>query len=199
MLYKNEILKDYFAVIKNNKSHRTLAITSFSRLNCSCNILHLAPCSDTLLSCIPLGPNVLWARVWARAPELDGYMDNLGSHLQLQLHSLPREGLDLAGAVKKNKDLAFQLFLVMVYAGLTDRKAGGLPSWWHLLKCWGGWMSQRLVTASGTLPHQELIFSPQLLTLKYHVSGICDSMMKYWKETVIVCATNPLHTAPREL
>lgn len=38
-------------------------------------------------------------------------MDNLGSHLQLQLHSLPREGLDLAGAVKKNKDLAFQLFL----------------------------------------------------------------------------------------
>lgn len=40
-------------------------------------------------------------------------------------------------------------------------------------------MSQRLVIASGTLPHKKLIFPPQLLTLKYHVSGMCDSMMKY--------------------
>lgn len=201
MLNKNEILKDYFAVIKNNKSYRTLAITSFSRPNCSWNILHLAPCSNNLLSCMPLGPNVLWVQVWTRAPELDSCMDNLGSHIQLRLHSLPREGWDLAGAVNKNKDLAVQLFLVMVYAGLTDRKAGGLLSWWHLLKCWGAWMSQRLVIASGTLPHKELIFPPQLLTLKYHVSGTCglyDEILKgschcfcnksptYWTEGALV-------------
>lgn len=60
-------------------------------------------------------------------------------------------------------------------------------------------MPQRLVIASGSPPHKELILPPQLLTLKYHVSEICDSMIKYWKETVIVFATNPLHTEPREL
>lgn len=140
---------------------------------------------------MPLGPNVLWVQVWTRAPELDRCVDNLGNHIQLQLHSLPWEGLALAGAGNKSKDLAFQLFLVMVYAGLTDRKAGGLLSWWQLLKCWGGWMSQRVVIASGTLSRKELIFPPQLSTLKYHVSGICDSMMKYCKETVIAFATNP--------